>query len=287
MARPVGGQTGWSGGIYDVVGGHSWGQAINDWQTFLLASGVPESTLGQRVYHLSRFAQEIGVGPFVVTFGVLAEWMASHDWAPNTRRSYRASLRAFYSWAMATGLTDHSPAALLPAIRVPRAKPRPAPEAAYRAALDVADPRVRRAILLAAQCGLRRGEIARAHTEHVEADLMGYSLRVVGKGGHVRMVPLPEDLAEEILALEPGWVFPSQRGGHVTPHHLGKLVSRCLPGSLTTHTLRHRAATVAYAATHDLRAVQEFLGHAKPETTAIYTQVPDEAVRAAMNGAAA
>lgn len=53
------------------------------------------------------------------------------------------------------------------------------------------------------------------------------------------------------------------------------------------HTLRHRCATVAYAKTRDLRAVQELLGHAKPETTAIYTAVPDDAVRDAMRAAAA
>lgn len=126
------------------------------------------------------------------------------------------------------------------------------------------------------------GELARVRREDVETDLVGWSLRVTGKGGHVRMVPLPEDLSALIRNRPPGWVFPSSHGGHLTPHHLGKLITRWLPGDLTTHTLRHRCGTVAYAATRDLRAVQELLGHAKPETTAIYTAVPDGAVRAAV-----
>ena len=69
-------------------------------------------------------------------------------------------------------------------------------------------------------------------------------------------------------------------GQAMTPAHIGKLVSAALPDGWTCHKLRHRCATVAYHATRDLRAVQELLGHAKPETTARYTQVPADAMRA-------
>lgn len=265
----------------------SWGILIQAWERYLRASGAPDSTIGQRTYHLRRVAREVGGCPADLTFERLADWLADQRWAPNTRRSYRGSLRAFYRWAVSTGRLTYSPAHELPPVRVPRPRPRPAPESAYRAALEVADERARLAIMLAACCGLRRSEIARVKVEDVEPDLLGRSLRVTGKGGHVRLVPLPDDLADEIGVHRPGWLFPSSHGAHLTPHHLGKIVSRCLPGPLTTHTLRHRCATVSYAATRDLRAVQELLGHAKPETTAIYTLVPDESVRKAMEAAAA
>lgn len=253
----------------------------------MLATGVSAGTLELRLYHLGRAAAGLGGNPWQVTLDELTAWLGGQGWGPNTRRTYRSSLRAFYAWAMATGRTRVSPAHQLPPVRVPRAKPRPAPELAYREALARADERVHLAIRLAAQCGLRRGEIARLHSDDVERDLAGWSLRVKGKGGHVRMVPMPDDLGDQLAARARGWLFSSSHGGHLTPAHLGKLVAAALPGDLTTHTLRHRAATVAYAATHDLRAVQEFLGHSKPETTAMYTLVPDAAVRAAMNGAAA
>lgn len=264
--------------------GDAWGLAA--WGTYLRAAGRPESTIALRLYHLRRLAGT-HPDPASVTFEDLVTWLGGQDWSPNTRRAYRGSLRAYYQWATATGRLDHSPAALLPPVTVPRARPRPAPESAYRIALASADPRAALAIRLAAQCGLRRGEIARVRGEHVERDLAGYVLRVHGKGGHVRLVPLEEGLATTILECGPGWVFPSTHGGHLTPHHLGKLVSRHLPDGLTTHTLRHRCATVAYSRTRDLRAVQELLGHAKPETTAIYTAVPNDAVREAMRAAAA
>ncbi len=270
-----------------LPGGTEWANQIEAWGTYLRAAGAPETTIGQRTYHVTRLSREVRCTPTSLTLTQLVTWLASHDWAPNTRRAYRASLRGFYGWALATGVVTTSPAHLLPAVKIPRGRPRPAPEPSYRFALAVADERARLAILLAAQCGLRRGEIARCCREDVEPDLLGDSLRVTGKGGHVRLVPLPADLSALIRARSPGWLFPSVQGGHLTAHHLGKLVSRCLPDGLTTHTLRHRCATVAYAATRDLRAVQELLGHAKPETTALYTQIPQDAVRAAMSAAAA
>lgn len=265
----------------------TWTAETSRWSSYLRSTGAPTSTINLRTYHLGRLAHAFPKGPDAVTFEALVDWLASHDWSPNTRRSYRASLRAFWSWRIATGRCSESPAHLLPPVRIPRARPRPTPEPAFRAALAIADDRARLAIMLAGMCGLRRGEIARARREDMEPDLAGWSLRVTGKGGHVRLVPLPDGVVEEISRRPAGWLFPSTHGGHLTPHHLGKVVSENLPDGLTTHTLRHRCATVAYAGTRDLRAVQELLGHAKPETTAIYTAVPDDAVRAAMRHAAA
>jgi site-specific recombinase XerD len=49
-----------------------------------------------------------------------------------------------------------------------------------------------------------------------------------------------------------------------------------------THTLRHRFATKAYQGSHDLRAVQELLGHSSPQTTQRYTLVETDALNAAV-----
>jgi site-specific recombinase XerC len=47
--------------------------------------------------------------------------------------------------------------------------------------------------------------------------------------------------------------------------NVGNVVARVLPDDCTCHTLRHRFASAAYGVEHDLRAVQELLGHAKPQ----------------------
>jgi integrase/recombinase XerC len=260
-------------------------EPIDAWCEWMRAAGAPQTSIGLRRYYVMRLWQDF---PDLLAVGVddLARWMGSAQWAANTKKSARSSLRSFYGWAVATGRLSVSPAAQLPAVRIPRAAPRPTPERAFAVAVAVADARARLAIMLAGYCGLRRGEIVRVHSDHIVEDGDGWSLRVVGKGGHVRYVPLPPVLAGELHSLPRGYAFPSPRGGHLTPHHLAKIVTRHLPAGVSTHTLRHRCATVAYAGTRDLRAVQELLGHSRPETTAGYAYVPQNAVRAAMQAAA-
>lgn len=277
-----------------MPGGYVHAMAISDaaltsWATWMRAAGRPVSTIALRCYHVHRVMKEIETDPWSLTTEDLVIYLGGKTWSPETRRSYRSSLRQFYAWAQATGRRQDNPAALLPTIKLPRGIPRPTPDLMFRAALAEADDRSRLMVQLAAWCGLRRGEIARVRRDDVLPDLIGHSLRITGKGGHERLVPLPEDLARTLLAAPPGWLFPSphRAGLHLTPHHVGKIVSALLPDGWTTHTLRHRCATVAYASTRDLRAVQELLGHAKPETTARYTQVPAGALRAAVTAAAA
>lgn len=65
------------------------------------------------------------------------------------------------------------------------------------------------------------------------------------------------------------------------------LLSRALPEGWTGHTLRHRMASVSYAATRDLLAVGAVLGHSRPETTQRYVRMPDDALRAAVSAASA
>lgn len=264
---------------------NTWGEWTRDWAIWQRAAKKPNSTIQLRTSHIMRASRDLPNDPSRVTTKHLIEWLARQKWQPNTQRAYRASLRAFFAWTTTQRLTEHSPAEALPPVKIPRSRPRPTPETAFRDALRVADDRERLAILLGGICGLRRAELAATAREDVEADLVGHSLRVVGKGGHVRLVPLPDELARLILCRAPGWLFPSPHGGHLTPHHLGKIISRRL--GHTTHTLRHRCASVAYAATGDLRAVQELLGHASPDTTAIYTAVTDAAVRRAVAATAA
>lgn len=261
---------------------------LGKWSTWMRASGKPDSTIGLRCYHVARVLGDIGEPPQIVTTDQLVDWLGARSWAPNTRRSYRASLRVFFEWAQATGLRPDNPALLIPRVPVPRGTPRPTPESIYRAAVLEADDRTRLMVKLAAMCGLRRGEISRVRRDDVDEALIGWSLRVKGKGGHERFVPLPDELAAQLRSMPPGWIFPSdRRPGPLTAAHVGVLVSRVLPDGWTCHTLRHRFATVAYAEERDIRAVQELLGHAKIDTTAVYTQVPGDALRRAVKAAAA
>ncbi|KAB2809310.1 tyrosine-type recombinase/integrase [Pimelobacter simplex] len=253
----------------------NWATLLAGWENYMRASRLTDETIKLRTYHVRRVAEGVAAPPGAVTAQQLIDWLAAQEWKPNTAASYRASLRSFYRWAVharGTAIT-HSPAHELPRVRVPRGKARPTPEAVYRLALRISDRRVGLALMLGGVCGMRRGEIARSRRDWLEPALGGYVLRVRGKGGHERVFPVPDMIARAITSQPEhpsGFLFPSKQGGHLTPAYLGKMVKAALDGH-TTHTLRHRAGTNVYDATKDLRAVQEFLGHAKPETTAIYT----------------
>lgn len=215
----------------------------------------------------------------------LVRWLASLDVGPSAKRSARASLRAFFSWCVDDGLLETNPAAKLPAIAIPRATPRPMPDALIADALQAAPNDVRLAIEIMAVCGLRRAECACVHARDVEPVGKGWTLRVQGKGGHVRTVPCPSRLARKISSAG-AWLFPGDDHGHISPAWLGKRVTRYLPDGWTPHKLRHRFASVAYSdGGRDLRAVQAALGHASIATTQIYVSTDDDAVTRSVQAA--
>lgn len=295
----------------------AWVVAIAAFQYYLRSSERSAGTIRLRTYYVSRFAVEITkedpnhshpfAGPDAGGVGVdqLAGWLANPDWKAETRKSARASLIAFYRWAAKTGrLAGPNPAAELDSVRAPKRLPRPTPDLILVDALLGANDHDRLMLMLAGFAGLRRAEIAKVHPD--DFDWEGRQLLVRGKGGKERWVPLHPQLQDEVLAelerrksgktgvgwryyvddISPGdYLFPGKYG-HVQPDAVGKVLSRLLAGHWTGHTLRHRFATVALRVANDLRAVQELLGHASPETTAIYTEVAAEAKRAAVMGVA-
>lgn len=280
-----------------------WVFAIAGFAAFLKAAGSSRNTVRLRCHYLERVAAELGGSPWNADLEQLIGWLGRDGWSPETRKSARASLSTFYTWGVRCGRisADDNPAAQLPTVSVPRAVPRPTPDDVFEEALDGATDRDRLMLMLAGYAGLRRGEISRVHFSDVDHE--GMQLLVRGKGGRQRWVPIHERLYAELVAelerrrsgghgtgwryvsyIDPagGYLFPG-RCGHIGPDVPGKVLAQLLGEHWTAHTLRHRFGTRAYAAERDLRAVQELLGHAKPETTAIYTAVPPDAMRRAVD----
>lgn len=259
----------------------AWHCAIQAYRRHLEAAKLSDQTVRLRCYQLTRLADELpGCGPWDVTASDLVEWLGGHNWARGSVYSYRAVVRSFYAWAAAEQLVPASPAAGLPKVRIPVRMARPAPRDAYRAALKAADDRGRLMLRLAAELGLRRGEIAQVHSEDVQPGIedAGWWLEVRGKGDRVRYLPLSDDLAKALTA-RAGWVFPGRIEGHLSGPRVTEILTGLLPDHWTAHTLRHQFATRAYSVDHDVFAVQRLLGHARSDTTQIYVSVPESAMR--------
>jgi integrase/recombinase XerC len=122
------------------------------------------------------------------------------------------------------------------------------------------------------------------------ADLEAASLRVTGKGGKTRLVPLLAPVRQAIdryLGLcpyHPGAdepLFRGAKGGVLSPRLIQLRLQQLrgalgLPPTATPHALRHSFATHLLGRGGDLRAIQELLGHASLSTTQIYTAVDTE-----------
>jgi site-specific recombinase XerD len=143
-------------------------------------------------------------------------------------------------------------------------------------------------------CGLRLSEGCNLKVSDVDGARM--TLRVHGKGGKDRYVPLPQKTLDQLRELwrthrSPDWLFPAlpRQGVQGTDPEPGRPVlgatleaafDRALTASLVrknahVHTLRHSYATHLLEAGVNLRVIQELLGHSTPTTTAIYTHLTE------------
>lgn len=215
---------------------------------------------------------------------------------PNTAAVWLAGLRAFYSWAMAKGLTVDPTAGVKGPERkgTTRAHLRDAlTDDEVRRVLAAPDPTTqggaRDAAILAlmAYTGVRTVEIHRANLADLRTNGGRLVLYVQGKGRSekdefVVIPPKAEDALHEWLAISgrrPGPLFwslsPATRGERLSLRALRELVKGYYQAAgvagdrKTTHSLRHSAISKA-AQVLPLQKVQSMARHADPKTTAIY-----------------
>jgi integrase/recombinase XerC len=202
-----------------------------------------------------------------------------------------SAVRAFLAFAAEDA--GHIPQ--LPRTRAPkrpRTLPRPAsPAEAMSLADEAGDAQVgwigardMAILLLLYGSGLR---VAEALSLTCQSLPIGRALRVTGKRGKTRVVPVVDAVREAIadyVKLCPwplagaGPLFVGAKGGPLNPDLVRRAVRSArhrlgLPDSVTPHALRHSFATHLLAGGADLRSLQELLGHASLSSTQIYTEV--------------
>lgn len=222
--------------------------------------------------------------PLALTRDTTQAWWADRqtraDGEPRAASSLSqeaSHLRAFYRWAMVNGLVDRNAADWLPRIRQKRPAPTPVPEADLLRAMNVAPEWMRRALALGAMAGLRSAEIAAV--EWSDVDAANGVLRVrEGKGAKGRSVPLSAGLMGQLGEPGEGRII----GYVMTAKALSQAVGRFLRGQgidYTAHKLRARYATRFLAATGDLAAAAEVLGHADLSSIGRYVVASSDTMR--------
>ena len=204
-----------------------------------------------------------------------------------------SAVKSFYRWLAER--EGFEPTAVL-STRAPKFDkklPRPLTEDAARAMIDTVGAQAQKGwvgardmavVTLLYGCGLRISEALGLKGRDLP---LGEALRIRGKGGKERLVPvLPvaREAVERYVALCPhamepdAPVFRGARGGALNPRLVQKVTEQArmqlgLPATATPHAMRHSFATHLLSAGGDLRAIQELLGHASLSTTQAYTSV--------------
>ncbi len=279
--------------------------------------GLADHTCRAYRADVAQLASFLGPGarPEDVSREAIRDWLASlHGTREAATRSRRlAGVRSFFRYLLREERIETDPTQGLPLPKIPRRAPQPlsvddcwtlAEQEGIKAARPTEKPRQRRARLrdravieLLYGAGLRVGELVGLDVR--DLDLLRGDVRVLGKGGKERVVPLPEGAREALddwlterqrpgLLAEP--LFVSLRPGRDgTARRLGArdvrrvLERRARAGGLLDHVhphkLRHSYATHLLDMGADLREIQELLGHASLSTTQKYTGVSVEHLR--------
>ncbi len=274
-------------------------EIIDDYLTYL---NLNERSEGTRTYYRRRLealnrwlAEQHDTDLLSVTAEQLAEYRAQLTVLPTSVTTYMRSVRGFYRWLERSQRIPDDPTWAIPIPRRRRGVPRPIAEDDFEFALDQAPHRVRPWLVLAGGAGARACEIAVLERSDVMNAAINPVLRLTGKGGKVRIVPMEDWVWAELQSYglpKRGLLFrryDGQRGPN-RPAIISNVANAFLDSigvDATLHMCRHRFATLALEACGgDLRVVQELLGHADPATTAVYTAYSDAKAIRAVAGAA-
>ena len=250
--------------------------------------GLTSGTVDKQTRAVRQFLAFAGDTLDAITTDDVEAFLATRRLAPRTRYWWLSCIHTFYRWAIRYGHATVDPTERIDRPRLPRNLPRPIATVDLAFALAGAPPMVRAVLSLMAYEGLRAQEVAgieRADVLDTSDPAMLYVMR--GKGGKERAVPLHPDTVTSLRVLpmpRTGLLFDPRpwKVCHTVNNYLHRLGI-----DATGHQLRHWYGTECYRASHDLRLVQELMGHSSPSTTAIYTLLDMSAAVPVVNGLSA
>ena len=233
-------------------------------------------------------------------FDYLAE-RVGQGYAASSNARLLSCLRAFYGLKLRHGALAEDPTRLLDMPQRARAVPKALPESQVEALLQAdagdapAQIAARAMIELMYACGLRVSELVGLPAASV--NLRQAMLRVLGKGGKERLVPVGEEaqhwLAAYLQSVRPLWLgkrsaaelFVGEDGLAFSRQRFWALLKRRAqlagidPRRVSPHVLRHSFATHLLNHGADLRVLQMLLGHSSLSTTQVYTLVAKEGLK--------
>ena len=220
--------------------------------------------------------------------------------SPRSLSRYLSAFRQFYQWMMREGRLSEDPCLLIESPKLGRGLPKALSEQQVTDLLestDTSEPlglRNRTMLELMYATGLRVSELIALELHWV--NLNQGVVRVLGKGGKERLVPLGEEAIfwlqrymkesrpELLSGHDSSFVFVTRRKSGLTRqtfwHAIRKVAKQAgISQDVSPHMLRHSFATHLLNHGADLRVVQMLLGHSDLSTTQIYTHIAKEGLK--------
>jgi len=250
---------------------------------------------------LLRFCRFVEKQGQALSPALLRAYLASFDGkAVTTRARHFAALRSFFDWCYRHDLAPANPMDRFDPPKTPVGLPRPIPQVDYdrlMRAIGRAEPRERVLFTLVAETGVRIDEALSLYVEDVTLSPGQEGIRIRGKGGVQRDVPLPFEfkclnllkryLREEGLTAGP--VFRTGKGGNrrmtygAALYQWGRICKKA-GVECEIHQLRHSAATQMLNEGVGVGTVRRLLGHKNLQTTQRYAALEDATVRKELEG---
>ncbi|MBT5984435.1 MAG: tyrosine recombinase XerC [Thiotrichales bacterium] len=203
-------------------------------------------------------------------------------------KRYLSSIRVFFNYLIENNIIQKNPALSVQTPKVERVLPKTIDFDDLRRMMSINTSSYKelRSVLvieLLYSCGLRVSELVGINL--ADFDLSEGFVKVMGKGGKARFSPIGEatiDVLKRYLEMRPNCssdaLFINQKNIRISTRTVQNVVkNRALQVGVSInvhpHMLRHAAATHFLQSSHDLRTVQEFLGHKSIKSTQIYTHL--------------
>ena len=203
-------------------------------------------------------------------------------------KRYLSSIRVFFNFLIEVGEVQTNPALLIKTPKVERDLPKTIDFDDLKKMMTINSTQYKelRAVLmieLLYSCALRVSELVGINFEDIDMD-EGF-VKVMGKGGKARFSPMGQttiDVLKRYIKQRPNCatnaLFINQNNTRISTRTVQNVVKkRALQVGISInvhpHMLRHAAATHFLQSSHDLRTVQEFLGHKSIKSTQVYTHL--------------
>ena len=268
---------------------------LKDFEYYLkIERAMSQNTVASYCSDISKFLESLGCRPEDAgPDEIMAHISSLGNISKRTQSRKLSSIRSFYIWLQAEGLSEDNPCDMIDRPKIGRNLPDVLSEEEVIKLIDSVDIstwqgiRDKAILEVLYGCGLRVSEASELKISGLY--LKDGFIRIIGKGDKERLVPIG-DMASEAITKYLGYrpipadtssddiLFLNRFGKQLSRVSMFKMIKKQaliadIRKEISPHTFRHSFATHLIEHGADLRAVQEMLGHESITTTEIYTHI--------------